>query len=62
MKLFLFNLFDCVKRRKGYFLFLIIIGILAIVVGVVGAINLSGHSIDLSNIAYIKFLKGGGFG
>ena len=62
MKLFLFNLLDCVKRRKGYFLFLIIIGVLAIVLGVVGAINLSGHSIDLTNISYIKFLKGGGFG
>ena len=57
-----YGLFDCVKKRKGYFLFLLILSVVAIVLGVIGAINLSELTIDLSNISYIKFLKGGGYG
>lgn len=53
-------MFDCVKRRKGYFLLLIIFSVVAIALGVIAAVNFGGgvFSIDLSNIAYIKFLKG----
>ena len=57
------SLFDCVKKKKGYFTFLIIFSLLAIILGVVAAINFGGgvFSVDLSNIAYIRFLQGGGF-
>ena len=53
-------MFDCVKRRKGYFLLLLLLSIVAIVLGVIAAVNFGGgvFSVDLSNISYIKFLKG----
>lgn len=56
------NLFETIKRRKGYFLFLLLLSVLAVVLGIIGAINLSETSIDLSNISYIRFLKGGSYG
>ena len=54
------GLIDCVKRKKGYFVLLILFSLVAIVLGVIAAINFGGgvFSIDLSNIAYIRFLKG----
>ena len=54
-----YRFFDCVKRKKGYFILLLMLSIVAIVLGVVAAINFGGgvFSIDLSNIAYIRFLK-----
>lgn len=54
------GLFDCVKERKGYFVFLIILSVVSVVLGVIAAINFSGetYTINLSHIAYIKFLGG----
>lgn len=56
----LFNsLFDCVRRRKGYFIFLLITSIVVIVLAVFSAINFDGGvlPIDLSNIPFIRYLK-----
>ena len=60
MKNFLSGLFDCVKRKKGYFIILILFSLLAIILGVIAAIKFGGgvFAVDLSNIAYIRFLKG----
>lgn len=56
------EMFDCVKRKRGYCLFLIILTIGAIILGVVGAINMNGElTINLNHIAYIRFLRGSGF-
>ena len=54
------NLFDCVKRKKGYFTFLVILSVVCVVLGVIAGIKLKGETftIDLSHIAYIKFLGG----
>ena len=57
----LFNgLFDCVKKKKGLFVFLLIGVVAAIVLGVITALNFGGgvFEIDLTSISYIKFLKG----
>ena len=45
--------------KKNYFIFLLIFTILAICLGVFASINISGGIlvVDLSNIAYIQFLK-----
>ena len=54
--------FDCVKRKRGYCLFLITLTIGAIVLGVIAAVNMNGDlTINLSHIAYIRFLRGSGF-
>jgi len=54
------NLFDCVKRRKGYCFILVMLSIVAIVLGVIAAVNFGDDvfTIDLSSISYIRFLKG----
>lgn len=53
------GLFDCVKSKKGYCWFLIFLSVVAIVLGVIAAINFgSVLTIDLSHISYIKFLSG----
>ena len=53
------GMFDCVKRKKGYFVLLIILSVLAIVLGVIAAVNFDDTlTIDLAHIAYIKFLAG----
>ena len=59
MSIFFNGLFACVKRKKGYFVILLLLSILAIILGVVAAVNFGGgvFAVDLSNIAYIKFLK-----
>jgi len=51
---------DCFKKKKGLLIFLIILSITALILGVIASVNFGGgvFSIDLSNIAYIKFLKG----
>ena len=53
------GLFDCVKRKKGYFVILIILSVVAVVLGIIAAVNFGGgiFDIDLSNIAYIRFLQ-----
>lgn len=56
----LFNLlFDNIRRRYGYFIFLSIITIAIIVLAVFSAINFDGGvlPIDLSNVPYIRYLK-----
>ena len=59
MRYFFGGIFDCVKRKKGYFCFLIFLSVVAIVLGVIAAINFgSVLTIDLSHISYIKFLSG----
>ena len=59
MSIFFNGLFACVKRKRGYFVILLLLSILAIILGVVAAVNFGGgvFAVDLSNIAYIKFLK-----
>ena len=51
--------FDCIKKRKVYFILSIVFGLVVVVLGVIAALNFGGDSItiNLSNIAYIKFLK-----
>ena len=60
MKQIMYDLCSCIKIKKGYFVLLILATIVAVVLGVFAGLNFSGGflSIDLSNIAYIKFLKG----
>ena len=59
MSMFISGLFDCVKRKKGYFIILVLLSLISLVLGVVAAINFGGDvfAVDLSNIAYIQFLK-----
>ncbi len=59
MSMFLGGLFDCIKRKKGYFFLIIVLTIISIVLGVIAAVNFGGgvFSIDISKIAYIKYLK-----
>ena len=54
------GIFDCIQKKKAYFIMLLIASIIAIVLGVITAINFGGgvFAIDLDNIGYIKFLKG----
>lgn len=54
------NFFACVKKRIGFFAFLVVLTVVAIVLGVIAAINFDGAivSIDLANVVYIKFLQG----
>lgn len=54
------GLIDCVKRKKGYFIILLLLSLVAIVLGVIAAMNFGGgvFTIDLSNISYMRFLKG----
>ncbi len=54
------SLFEPIGRKKGYFIFLILLTILAVILGVFASINFSKGflTIDLGNISYIKFLKG----
>ncbi len=59
MRLFFNGLFDCLKRKRGYCIFLVFLSLIAIVLGVIAAINFGSDvfSVDLSNIAYMRFLK-----
>lgn len=59
MSKFFSGFFDCVKRNKGYCLILVLLSVVAIVLGIIAAINMD--SIDLTQIAYIRFLRGSGF-
>ena len=54
------KIFESVKIKKGYFILLIFLTIISIVLGVIAAMNFGSgiFTIDLSNISYIKFLKG----
>ena len=63
MKEFLSGLFESVKRKKGYLLFLVCLSLTAIVLGIIAAVNFGGgeYAVDLSNIAYIRFFQGGGY-
>lgn len=49
---------NLIRDKKGYFIFLLFISVVAIVLGVFAGINVSGGIlvVDLSNIAYIQFL------
>ena len=53
------SLFSCFKQKKGYFLLLCLVTILAIILGIYAGISFSGGVlvIDLGNISYIKFLQ-----
>lgn len=53
-------LFECVRRKKGFFIFLIIATLAVAVFGVFSAINFDGGilSFDLSNVPYISYLRG----
>ena len=54
------SIFYSIKAKKVLFTFLIILSLIAAVLATVSAVNLSGSvlPLDLSNIAFIKFLKG----
>lgn len=56
------SLFDCLKRRLGVVVFLVLLTIIAIILGVVSAINFNGGIIviDFNNVTYIKFLQDDG--
>ena len=60
MRTLFFSIGELFRIKKGYFFFLILITIGAIILGIFAGINFSGGVlvIDLSNIAYIEFLKG----
>lgn len=60
MRNLFFNISELFRLKRGYFFFLIILTLGAIVLGIFAGINFSGGIlvIDLSNIAYIEFLKG----
>ena len=53
-------LFENVRLKKGYFITLILLSITIIILAVVSAIQLNGSilPIDLSNITFIRFLRG----
>ena len=53
-------LFECARRKKGFFIFLIIATLAVAVFGVFSAINFDGGilSFDLSNVPYISYLRG----
>ena len=53
------GIFGCVKIQKGYFVFLLLGTMFAIVLGVISAINFGDgfFTINLDHIAYIRFLK-----
>lgn len=60
MTYFFSNLFDCIKKQKIFFIILVILTLVAIIMGIFSAINIdiSVLPINLSNIIYIKYLKG----
>lgn len=59
MNVFFGNLFSCCKQKRGYFIFLIIATLVAVILGVWIGLSSSGswYEIDLGNIVYLKFLK-----
>lgn len=60
MKIFFDDFFSCIRLKKGYFIVIILASIIAITLAIFASINFSSGflTIDLSNISYIKFLKG----
>lgn len=60
MEKFFSNLFESVRLKKGYFIALILLSLVVIILAVVSAIQLNGSilPIDLSNITFIRFLRG----
>lgn len=50
---------NCLRQKRGFLIFLILLTIVLIVLGVIASINFSGGVlvVDLSNISYIQFLK-----
>lgn len=54
------NLLSPIKAKKIYFIFLILLTIVAVILGVFASLSFTSGflTIDLGNIAYIKFLKG----
>lgn len=60
MRNFFCSIGETLRAKKGVFVGLILLSVLAIVLAVVSAVNLNGSvlPVDLSNIAFIKFLRG----
>lgn len=60
MRYFIDCVFSPLKQKKGYVILLILTSIVAIILAIFASINFSSGflTIDLSNISYIKFLKG----
>lgn len=60
MKNFFGSIGETLRAKKGVFVGLVVLSIVAIVLAVVSAVHLNGSvlPIDLSNIAFIKFLRG----
>ncbi len=54
------SLFDCIRKKTALFVILCLLSITVIVLAVFSAISFNGGvlPINLSNIAYVKFLKG----
>ena len=63
MNKFFLSICDCIRRKKALFVFLVVATIVVLVLAVYGAMNFGSSSIaiNLTNVPYIKFLKGGGF-
>ena len=59
MKFSIFNLFQCLKQKKLYFILLCLITCAALIIGVYAGFNFTNQvfSVDLSNISYIQFLQ-----
>lgn len=59
MKYFFNSLIETIKIKKGYFIFLCIVTILAIAFGVYAGISFSDGAfvVNLNNISYISYLK-----
>ena len=59
MRNFLNNVQISMQQKRALLIFLILLTVVLIVLGVVASINFSGGVlvVDLSNIAYIQFLK-----
>lgn len=57
---FFSNLFENLRLKKGYFIALVLLSVAMIILAVVSAIQLNGSilPIDLSNITFIRFLRG----
>ena len=57
MKYFFQDLFGCIKQKRGYFICICLLTLLAIILAIFASLNFNSDNINLDNIAYIKYLK-----
>lgn len=59
MKNMFYNIVYCIKQKKALYITFIILAIVMLIIGVITAINFGSSSpLNLSNIPYIRFLRG----